>query len=44
MTLTILPIIVPTTYGAYGPVLDISSLRGEKTILLNGSFDGLYVL
>ena len=44
MPLTILPIVVPPTYGTYGPILDVSVLRGEKTVLLDGSFDGLYVL
>lgn len=44
MPLSILPIVVPVNYGSYGPALDISGLRGEKTILLNGSFDGLILV
>ena len=44
MPLSILQIGIPAVYGTDGPVLDISTLQGEKTILLDGSFDGLYVL
>jgi hypothetical protein len=44
MPLSILPIVIPGIYGTDGPILDISTLAGEKTILLDGSFDGQYIL
>ena len=39
-----LPLPVPTTYGSDGLSLDISSIQGKKTILLDGSYDGQYLV
>jgi hypothetical protein len=44
MSLSILPLNVPLIYGSVGSALDISTLIGEKTVQLDGSFDGQYVL
>ena len=41
MTLQILPIPVPSS-GFDGTPVDVSNIRGEKTIMLGGSFDGSY--